>query len=530
MTATDQEQLALRKRFYDDFDFYSRWALKVRTKQNEIKPFALNSVQRRFHEEVEDQRRRTGRVRKIILKGRQQGFSTYVAGRKYWRLSQRRAKKGLVVAHKADSTRALFDMYQRFHNMCPPMLQPETKYSSRKELVFSKLDTGIMVATAGGDGIARGETISDTHLSEIAFWQASTANENLNGLLQAIPNSDDTEVFIESTANGFNIFKELWDGAVAGTNEFEAFFAAWFETPEYRMPVPDGFERTLEEEDLAAKFGLDDEQLVWRRRKIAANGRELFMQEYPCTPDEAFIASGRPVFNPEQIVELLQSAPEPIYSMDVEEVAQGEYVLAKLPYGRMNVYRDHDPGDTYAIAADIGMGVRDGDWSVAHVLDSEKRQVAVFRAQVHPDYFASILKAMGTYYNMALIAPERNNHGLLTCVRLWKDLAYPNVFLDIAEGQTEDKDSLNIGFATTAKTRPLIIDRLRASMREGDIEVYDKTTLKEMQTFVVNEAGKMEAENNCHDDCVMSLAIVNHIHPGRFVPITVSDEHYVNAI
>jgi hypothetical protein len=118
----------------------------------------------------------------------------------------------------------------------------------------------------------------------------------------------------------------------------------------------------------------------------------------------------------------------------------------------------------------------------------------------------------------------------VTCLRLWKDLNYSNVFLDVSEGQIEDKDSLNIGFLTTVKTRPLIIDRLRAAMREGDIEVHDKTTLKEMQTFVVNEAGKMEAEQNCHDDAVMSLAIANHIHPGRFVPIPVSDEYYVNAI
>jgi hypothetical protein len=528
-----KEKLALRKRLYEDFDFYSKHCLKIRTKQNEVKPFKLNAVQTRFHAEVEDQRKRTGRVRKIILKGRQQGLSTYVSGRKYWRLSQRKAKKGLVVAHKADSTRALFDMYQRYHTLCPADLKPETKYSSRKELMFSKLDTAIMVATAGGDGIARGETISDMHLSEIAFWLASAAAENLNGLLQSLPNSDDTECFIESTANGFNLFKELWDGAVNGTNEFEPFFSAWFETPEYRMPVPDDFERTAEEEDLLATYGhlglVDDEQLQWRRKRIGASGRELFMQEYPCCPDEAFIASGRPVFDPEQIVELLKTVPEPIYTMDVEETAAG-LILTKSPMGRLAVYHEMDPGEGYVIGADIGMGVRDGDWSVAHVLDSEKRQVAKFRAQVHPDYFATILNSLGRYYNNALIGPERNNHGLLTCVRLWKDLSYPNVYMDLTEGQTEDRDSINIGFATTAKTRPLIIDRLRASLREGDISVYDKTTLKELQTFVVNEAGRMEAEANCHDDEVLSLAISNHIHPGRFVPIPMSDDYYVEAI
>jgi hypothetical protein len=167
---------------------------------------------------------------------------------------------------------------------------------------------------------------------------------------------------------------------------------------------------------------------------------------------------------------------------------------------------------------------------VAHILDSEKRQVAVFRAQVHPDHFADILAALGRYYNGALIAPERNNHGLVTCIRLYKELSYPNVFLDVTEGQTEDNDTLNIGFLTTVKTRPLIIDRLRAAMREHDITVNDRDTLKEMQTFVVTETGKMQAEHKCHDDCVMALAIANHIHPGRFAPIIVPDDYYVDAI
>jgi hypothetical protein len=532
--ATEQEKAALRKRLHDDFDFYSRHALKVRTKNNEVTPFTMNAVQRRFHAEVEDQRLRTGRVRKIILKGRQQGFSTYVSARKYFRLSQRKARKGLVIAHKADSSRALFDMYQRYHTLCPPLLKPITKYSSRKELVFEKLDTGIMVATAGGDGIARGETISDAHLSEIAFWPPDTAEENFNSLYQSIPNADDTEVYEESTANGFNIFKDHWDAAVAGESEFEPFFAAWFETPEYRMPVPEGFERTLEEEDLLATYGhlglVDDEQLEWRRKKIAANGRMKFMQEYPCCPDEAFIASGRPVFNPDQIVKRLEELEGPLYLLDVDETGAGFVVNTdKSPVGRLAVYHERDVSESYAIGADVGMGIRDGDWSVAHVLDSEKRQVAVFRAQVHPDHFADILAALGRYYNMALIAPERNNHGLVTCIRLHRELSYPNVFLDIKEGQTEEQDTINIGFYTDVKTRPLIIDRLRAAVRD-ELTVNDRTTLKEMQTFVVNEAGKMQAESKCHDDCVMALAIANHIHPGRFAPIEVPDDYYVNAI
>jgi hypothetical protein len=535
MMVTTQDKIALRKRLYNDFEFYAKHALKVRSKQNKIVPFELNPVQQKFHAEVEDQRRRTGRVRKIILKGRQQGLSTYVSGRKYFRLSQRSAKKGIVIAHKADSTKALWQMYKRYHASCPLWLKPSTQYASGKELTFDKLDTGLVVATAGGDGVGRGEMLSDMHLSELAFWPASSAEETLNGLLQCMPFEDDTEAYIESTANGFNLFKEQWDAAVSGESEFEPFFSPWFDSPEYRMPVPDGFERTLEEDDLAALYGLDDQQLMFRRKKIGTHGRMKFMQEYPCTPDEAFIASGRPVFDPEQVVALIAEAPAVLKGMDVEEVgmsSRGHPILrlGESPVGRLLVYREHEIGEQYTIGADVGLGVQDGDYSVAHVLDSDKRQVAVFRAQVHPDYFADILACIGRHYNDALIGPERNNHGLVTCLRLYKDLAYPNVYLDLKEGQIEDQDTLNIGHYTDVKTRPLIIDRLRGAMRDLDISVHDVTTLKEMQTFVVNEAGKMTAEAKCHDDCVMSLAIANHIHPGRVTPVIVPDDYYVNAI
>ena len=524
-----QDLIKVRKRLHDDLDFYSRWALRIRTKEGAIEPFNLNAVQRRFHKEVEDQRNRTGRVRKIILKGRQQGLSTYVSGRLYWRLSQSTAKKGLVVAHKADSTRTLFDMYQRYHGACPPMLKPSTKFSSRKELVFDKLDTGIVVATAGGDGIARSETLTHAHLSELAFWPSATAEDNFNALDQTIPNAADTEVFIESTACGFNLFKTLWDAAVRGESDYEPFFAAWFETPEYREPVAEAFERTMEEQDLVDRYKLDDGQLLWRRKKIAKTGRQLFMQEYPCTPEEAFIASGRPVFNPEQVTVLLKDAPAPVARMAVEETGAG-MTLSEHPNGELLVYRKLDPGATYCIGADVGMGVRDGDWSVAQILDDEKRLVATWRGQVHPDYFAQVLNTLGLYYNTALVAPEANNHGILTCVRLWKDLAYPNVFVDVKEGQTEDRDTINVGFKTTVATRPLILDRLRGAMRENDITVGDEETLREMLTFVVNEAGKMEAESGCHDDCVLALAIANHVHPGRWEPIIVTDDFYLEAI
>ena len=340
----------------------------------------------------------------------------------------------MVITHHADSTRALFDMTKRFHENCPPILKPHTKYSSRRELSFDVLDSSYVVATAGGDSVGRGETLTHVHASELAFWPKSTASDIWNGLVQAVPNTTGTAIFIESTANGVTgLYHDLWKGAVEGTNGFVPVFIPWFTDPTYVEDVPPNFAKTPEEEDLADKYDLSDEQLMFRRRKIAQNGIDLFRQEYPSYPDEAFLTTGRPVFNPEQLQKSLEDAG------DVKErlALEGEEFVNNRR-GELSTYLPHDEGERYVIGADVAMGVRNGDFSVAQVLDSKKRQVAVWRGQVHPDYFSEVLYALGMFYNEALIICENNSHGILTCTRLGKDMAYPNFYTEVQVDKITD--------------------------------------------------------------------------------------------
>lgn len=533
MTKLDPKQKAARKRLLEDFEFYAKHAVKIRTKSGEILPLVLNKVQKRFLSDCLDQLDTVGYIRMVVLKGRQQGLSTVVSAFIFWYVSQHKGQRGLVVAHVKDSTDTLFQMYKRAYDNCPEMLRPAKKASNKRELTFGALDSGIVVATAGGEGIARGETLQCMHLSEVAFWPSTFAKENFNGLIQALPNSPGTMCFVESTANGVgNQFHQLWQSAEDGSSGFRPFFSAWFESPEYREDPPSGLERTPEEDALAREFGLDDAQLYWRRRKIAANGIELFNQEYPCTPEEAFITSGRPVFDQRALMDMLDAAHEPIARMAVEPSPRG-HVVAEHPRGELLVYHKKEDNETYAIGADVAVGIRNpenADWCVAQVLDSQMRQVAVWRGQVTPDEYARVLYALGMYFNMALIAPERNGHGLLVCVRLWSDLNYPQVYMDLKEGQMAEKETVNLGFQTNVASRPLIIDKLRGYIREGEIQIYDRTTLNELQTFVVTESGKMQAEQGCYDDTVMALAIAAHIHPGRWTPVEVGDEFYSDAV
>jgi hypothetical protein len=547
-----ESQKKARKRLYDDFAFYARHCIKIRTKQGKIAPLVLNRVQERFMDRVLAQLEHNGKVRMVVLKARQQGLSTVISALQYWWLSQRKAQKGLVMAHESESTTSLFDMYRRIHDNVPDIVRPSTKYSSRSELVFDKLDSALRVATAGGRGVARGEMLTFAHLSEVAFWPPAFANNNFNGLVQAIPEEPGTFIFLESTAQGvtgkFYDMAQGADRADHAWNGYELFFSAWFESAEYRETAPADFQRTPEEEDLIKAFsdkGLtSNDQLYWRRKKVATNGLDLFKQEYPATAEEAFLSTGRPIFNNEYVTERLREPKAPLSLMAVEETFDEKNgrplplrVLREHARGELKIYRPLDPKESYVIGADVGMGLRqgikgrkDGDPSVAQILDSQMRQVAVWRGLCHPDVFAKILETLGYHYNGATIAPERNNHGLVTCVAL-RDSNYPYLYTETMEGTLEaERDTIKLGFFTSEATKPLIIDKLRALDRERDIEINDETTLKEMKTFVVNESGKMEAEAGTHDDTVMALAIAAYVHEGVWRPVDVSDDFYTEAI
>jgi hypothetical protein len=552
VTELSDKQRAARKRLLDDFEFYAAKCVKIRTKKGKIAPLVLNRVQKRFLEELLQQWEETGKVRFVVLKARQQGLSTVISAFQYWWLSQRKAQKGLVMAHEGDSTTALLDMYRRIHDNVPDIVRPSTKYLSRNELNFDKLDSGMRVATAGGRGIARGETLTFAHLSEVAFWPVAFANTNFNGLVQAIPEENDTFLFLESTAQGVTgKFYEMYQGAVRRDhlwNGYEVFFSAWFETDEYRETAPADFVRTPEEEKMMELFAPllnSNDQLYWRRKKVATSGLDLFKQEYPSTAEEAFLSTGRPIFNTEKLNERLQKAKAkpPLKQMTVA-VKYDQKTGKALPLrvleedrrGELLIYHERSATEIYTIGADVGMGIRggvkgkkEGDSSVAQVLDSKRRQVAVWRGIIHPDEFAKVLIALGYHYNSATIAPERNNHGLVTCVAL-RDANYPYLYTEQPEGTLDERDSINLGFFTSERTKPLIIDKLRELDRDGGIEINDPTTLQEMMTFVVTEAGKMEAEGGTHDDTVMALAIAAYVSEDVWTPVEVTDDYYVQAI
>ena len=309
---TDDER-EIRQRLKDDFQHYALKCLKIRTKEARVEPFILNTAQLYIHKRIEEQKAATGRVRALVLKGRQQGCSTYVEGRFYWRATHSKGLRAFILTHEEEATNNLFEIANRYHENCPVVVKPSTGAANAKELYFKTLDSGYKVGTAGNKAVGRGSTIQLFHGSEVGFWP--NAQMHAAGIMQAIPDAPDTESIMESTANGVgNYFHQQWQAAEAGQSEYIAIFVPWYWQPEYIKDVPEGFTLTTEEAKYKEAYKLTDGQIAWRRAKIVELKDEaLFKQEYPATAAEAFQVSGvDPYIKPDLVMTARNAEAEPV--------------------------------------------------------------------------------------------------------------------------------------------------------------------------------------------------------------------------
>ena len=510
---------------------YIESCLKIKTKSGTVVPFRLNDAQRKLYAVAKRQQDAGKPVRLIILKARQLGFSTLTEGLIFHSCATRENVNALIVAHREDATANLFRMSKLFYDELPKPVKPMLRASNAQELVFENpsklrsereakpgLRSRIRCATAGGRGIGRSDTLQCVHLSEYAFWPdgADGKASTLAGILQAVPSMPGTMVVIESTANGFEDFKERWDAAVAGENDFEPVFFAWFENPEYAMPVVPGTEWTPEERELRDAYQLSDEQLQWRRWCIANNcggSLDMFRQEYPASPGEAFLHSGTGVFDNEQIVLRMERLPSP--------AGRGEFIdgeWTESENGAITLYELPEEGVPYVLGGDTaGEG---SDYFTAIVINNATGRIAAAlrRQYSEPEYVRQIY-ALGRYYNDALVAIE-TNFSTYPVMKL-QELEYPNQYAREREDTYTRQMKKSYGFRTDKQSRPRAIANLVDVFSTHPEWFTDRELLEEMLVFCYNEDHRPEALAGKHDDLVMGAAITYAVrHQQRMTVLT----------
>lgn len=494
--------------------------LKIRNKESQIVPLILNQPQQKYYDVIKKMHKEGKPIRIIILKARQMGFSTVTEAILFKKTATKFNVNSGIVAHKEDSTTNLFEMSKLFYENLPKEMKPARKKSNAKEIVFNNvygtgLNSRIKCMTAGGLGVGRSDTFINLHLSELAFWEGDK-KKTLIGLLQAVPNTPDSVVIIESTANGYEYFKELWDKAVAGENEFYPLFVGWNELKEYQMPYT-GFEITQEEKDLQKNFNLTLEQLTWRRWCINNNcggDIDVFKQEYPITPEEAFLSTGSCYFDKDIIINRIQELreKEPIlrglFLCDYDGLKISNIKLKKDNKGELKIYKKPEPGRPYVLGGDTaGEG---SDFFTAHVIDNiTGEQVATLKIKCEELEYVKQVYCLGKYYNNALIGLE-NNFSTYPTNKL-VELSYPKLYIREKEDSSVDRYITSYGFKTTSITRPLILAMLQEIVTNETDKINDLDTLQEMLVFIKNKNGRAEAELGYHDDLVMALAITYYI-------------------
>lgn len=364
MSQLDQSQNDRRKKLQllrTNLPFFAKTSLEIRTKEGKLEPFIFNRAQLYVHSKLEEQKTRMGYVRALILKGRQQGMSTYTAARFYHQTIFQPESSTFILSHQSKTTGPLFDIVKRYHSNMPLALAPDTDTSNKNQLRFAfpnpkdpdrMLISEYTVGTAGSEDIGRGFTIKYLHLSEAAFYEKTDELET--GLFQAVAEAPGTEIIMESTANGIgNMFYRKAMDALSHKGIYQLIFIPWYWQLEYRTPTPPDFIAAPEEEKLKYLYNLDNQQILWRRNKIVSLGKVWkFQQEYPMDPAEAFVVSGESLVDKEKLLEARKStvvdnnAPI-VFGVDCARSNDRTVITARR--GRQILWYkviDNTPGDT----------------------------------------------------------------------------------------------------------------------------------------------------------------------------------------
>lgn len=445
--------------------------------------------------------------RNIILKARQKGFTTLACIDGLDDVLFTSFFEAGIIAHTLDDAEKIFTNKVKFaYDNLPAWLRLKRKPNTDKAgMLRFPNDSAISVDTS-----FRGGTLQKLHVSEygkICRKYPEKAKEIKTGAFEAVAMG--CEITVESTAEGMTgDFYEMCERAQLKNNDrlthldFKFHFFAWHESEEYRLDpefvdVPDAFAKYFQELEDDHGIKLDQWQRAWYVKK--SEEQEEMKQEYPSYPEEAFLSSGRPVFNQQKLARdikrarLKTSIKGTISGNGFEEIVNGPVVIYKRPVEKM----------AYAIGADIAEGLVDGDYSTATVLDKNFEVVATYWGHIPPDRFGSLLVYLAKFYNGAVLAPEVNNMGISVLDTIKREKYFKVYKREVKEELGVDIKA-KIGWHTNIKTKMLMLDDLKAAFRDDVLGLHCEGTLREMLTLTIEDDGNVELNGK---DRVVALAI-----------------------
>lgn len=520
-----QQRLFIMSRLSDPW-----WRLnnlyKIENEQGEVVTFKMRPAQRDLFMKMHK--------RNIILKARQIGFSTAID---IYLLDQalfNRNLKCAIVAQDQEAAAGLFRTKVQFpFDNLPAWLKVNFPIKS-----FQGGAKGGKIEFANGSSIAvrtsfRSGTIQRMHISEhgkICARFPHKAKEVRTGTLPAA-SSPNAIVFIESTAEG--VGGDFYDMSINAMDlsranhqlsdmDYAFHFFPWHGDPKYAMQIPShglhlskAHQEYFSAVESVAGIKLSDEQKFWYVTTERTQKGEM-KQEYPSTPMEAFLTSGRRVFDPVDCMAAEALCQNPLIIYDVDPVMgtrtkvqhfrdadAGEQKNKLLNH--LLVWELPEDGEDYCIGADVAEGLENGDRSSFDVIRrSTGEQVAKWFGHLDTDLFAQLLCHIGKWYNIAYLMPERNNHGHAVLQTLRAKYPPARIYSEQYLDRDTDDETPKLGWLTTAQSKPILIDGAKTLMRNGISGINWIGTVAEMNTYVYDARGRANAQDGCFDDQCMS--------------------------
>ena len=457
----------------------ARELLRIRDRNGCESPLLANPVQAQFE-------RRRGQ-RNIVVKARQMGLTTWIAGRFFLKTISARGVLTVQVAQTREAAESIFRMVQRFWECLPEDLRKGNLKRSRAnvgQMVFPELDSEFRVLSASDSNCGRGLTVQNMHLSEVSRWPGNAA-ETLAGLRAALVPAG--ELVMESTPNGaYGCFYEEWQQAEE-KGVVKHFFPWWLE-PAYVVDLATYPVTNLREDELALmqQHGLTLPQIGFRR-SLQASYRRMHSQEFAEDPQLCFRATGDCYFDVDSVEKCLAAAREPV------EVRRS---------GALRIWMPAVKGRKYVIGVDPAGGGPEGDYSTAQVVEAKTGlQCAELQQRLKPLELARVLAELGREYGNALLVVERNNHGGTVLAHLGSE-HYTRIY------DHQDKEA---GWPTNSSTRQRAITELGTILVDEPGLFASRHLLQECRTFITHRDGKCEAASGAHDDLVMAMAIAQTV-------------------
>lgn len=491
-------------------DFISEYFLIDEPSTGKLVKFVPRKVQLKYYDELIcdydiEKQGVSAPVREQILKARREGFSSLILALfAADDILQENPTESLAVSYKDDATNTFRKRYRLyvtsyFAKKCgytTEQIQQNVNILEQMAKQFFSIDANdielkhnkahFYCGTASARTGGRGGVLQKVLFSEEAHYpdtEKMKASEIIDGTLRQIDISSGW-CFRESTANGYgNYYEQSWDAISRGLSRFKGRFYGWremYSEAEYKI--------------IASEF-VD---------------RNMLMQEYPATPEEAFISSGSSYFDNAKILEYIKRAPAPL-AIGTVSLDYTTPRFAEHPQGKLKIWEYPSEYKSYVMGGDTAEGLEDGDFSVLVVIDNQTmKTVAKYSAHVRPDELVDVAYTLGTWYNNAYTGIEVNKDGLWVNTELFKR-GYPNLYFREAIDDITNRVSAKVGFLTSPKTRPFILSELQ-KMLYNNLECWNnKDFLEECLTFVRNKMGQPSAMSGKHDDEIMATAIAFEI-------------------